>query len=578
MHPVISKKKGEAPTRALTIALSLLLVSIFFPTLLFAERMDVSPTTGSYVVGRTFPMRIFLSTEQAVNAVSGEIKFSADKLEVVSLSKTDSIVNLWVQEPSFSNETGRINLEGVILNPGYTGTNGRILTVNFRAKATGTALVSFANASTLANNGEGTNILKSSGTASYLIANSTITPTPEPPPLPVGLAITSSTHPDQSKWYQSSDPEFSWRNDRTVTEVFLSFGRRKGTPTVSYIPPVSSKSLDNVEDGVWYFNVQQRTDKGLGTVASFRFQIDSVKPEFLDITELARADRTDPVAKFRFNASDAMSGVDYFDIQIDDAHIGTWPEDKASNYATPPMGPGKHTLLVKAVDRAGNYLVNTAEFVVEPIETPIIKNYNKELGTTQLLSVEGTAKPGYSVKVYVTDKENSEITAIGAVDRDGDFLVTLEAPLKSGAYKLWAEAVDTRGARSLPTEKYSVKVRPSAFVETGTSIVRFLTVLIPLLGLVLLLILMLMHFIKKMREVRRTLRKEIHDVEDVVHKSFADLKRQVKEQIGYLEAAHTRRQLTVEENRILKQLKAHIDAAEKVITKEVEHVKDDIDA
>ena len=66
-----------------------------------------------------------------MNAASGVISFPADKLEVVSLSKTGSVFTLWVQEPSFSNSAGTINFEGIVLNPGFIGAAGKTPTIKF---------------------------------------------------------------------------------------------------------------------------------------------------------------------------------------------------------------------------------------------------------------------------------------------------------------------------------------------------------------------------------------------------------------------------------------------------------------
>lgn len=127
-----------------------------------AASMYFSPSAGSYEVGKTFSVNVYVSSaDQAMNAASSIISFPADKLEVISLSKTDSIFTLWAQEPSFSNSAGTINFEGIMFNPGFKGLIGKLLTINFRVKASGSVLLSFLSGSVLANDGQGTNILTS---------------------------------------------------------------------------------------------------------------------------------------------------------------------------------------------------------------------------------------------------------------------------------------------------------------------------------------------------------------------------------------------------------------------------------
>src|SRR3989344_2949948 len=125
-----------------------------------AATLNFSPPSGTYNVGSTFSVNVNVeSANQAMNAASGIVSFPWDKLEVVSISKQGSIFSLWPAEPSFSNSAGTVSFEGIVLNPGYIGASGKILTLTFRARNTGQANVSFSSGSVLANDGTGANIL-----------------------------------------------------------------------------------------------------------------------------------------------------------------------------------------------------------------------------------------------------------------------------------------------------------------------------------------------------------------------------------------------------------------------------------
>lgn len=147
-----------------------------------AASIYFSPASGNYSVGRTFTINVNVSSaDQAMNAVQGVVTFSPEQLSAVGISKSGSIVSLWVQEPSINNATGRINFEGVVLNPGFTGSAARVLQITFKAKAEGPATVSLASASVLANDGQGTNILSQIGNAKYLLEAEVIAPRLLPP-------------------------------------------------------------------------------------------------------------------------------------------------------------------------------------------------------------------------------------------------------------------------------------------------------------------------------------------------------------------------------------------------------------
>lgn len=119
-----------------------------------------SPISPKVNAGDVFEVGVYVkSTEQAMNACETEISFQTDKLEVLSVSSKGSIFNLMVQNPSFSNQSGKINFSGVVLNPGFMGAAGKLLTLSLRAKTSGSAKLDFNSAQVLANDGIGTDIL-----------------------------------------------------------------------------------------------------------------------------------------------------------------------------------------------------------------------------------------------------------------------------------------------------------------------------------------------------------------------------------------------------------------------------------
>ncbi len=153
------------------------LVLLAFPLKTSADTLFISPLSGSYTEGQAFSVRVAVSsTRQAINAVSGTLSFPSDLLQVTSVSKGSSILTLWVQEPSYSNARGTVSFEGVVPNPGFSGSDGRVVTVTFRVVKSGGAKLTFANGSVLANDGYGTNILKTIGTANFTLSARPVAP------------------------------------------------------------------------------------------------------------------------------------------------------------------------------------------------------------------------------------------------------------------------------------------------------------------------------------------------------------------------------------------------------------------
>lgn len=144
-------------------------VILFFCLVNFSEAASISFFTPSkaYNVGSDIVLSILVSNgSMPASGVSGLISFPANLVSISSISTDDSIVSHWIQEPSFSNSTGHINFETVLLS-GFTGNLGKLITITFKAKAVGTASIKFIagslvtaddNVSDVLLNSEGTSI------------------------------------------------------------------------------------------------------------------------------------------------------------------------------------------------------------------------------------------------------------------------------------------------------------------------------------------------------------------------------------------------------------------------------------
>lgn len=345
--------------RPRTFLFSLAFAVFLLPHTSLAAILSFTPVNTSVQVGDSFTVVVRVSSsDQAMNAVSGTLSFSTDLLRVSSVSKTNSVLTLWVQDPSFSNANGTIDFSGVVPNPGYTGTGGQVLSMIFVAKKTGTATLTFSSSSVLANDGNGTNILTSANPTSVFITQTRAQPTPTPSkPLDAVLLarITSSTHPDQTKWYKLSHAVFDWTNAQGVSAVRLGYDENaSGKPSVLYSDPISHKELD-LADSIWYFYVQQRGLSGWGPVSTYRVQTDTVPPDPFTVTFLngTTTTKVGSTIAIQFATQDALSGIDYYQVVIDGKELIVGAEEGSKPYAI-SGNLGTHTLSVRAYDKAGN--------------------------------------------------------------------------------------------------------------------------------------------------------------------------------------------------------------------------------
>jgi hypothetical protein len=577
--------------------LVLIILTASSPLVLRADTLTLSPSNGSYSVGKSFPVTVYVSSvSQSVNAVSGTITFPTDKLQVVSVSKASSILTLWVSDPTFSNSDGTVSFEGVVPNPGFQGSAGRIITINFKVVGSGAATVKWSTASELANDGSGTNILRNLNTASFILGAGSPTDTIAPVAVPTtparapagGVLVTSSTYPDQKKWYTADQGKFSWRLSDNVTAIKILVGKLPNSDaTVLYDPPIEEKTVSDIEDGVWYFHLSAKTAQGYGPTTHYKFNVDSTAPDSFDIKAIDSDDQTDPKPKFSFNAVDSTSGIDHYTVQIDSSEAVTWRDDGSGIYEPRALGPGSHTLLAKAYDAAGNSTPASIDFTVVPIKGPKITSYTEKVTATSPLVVRGITEPGYKAEIRLTKAGlsklvsgslDSAITQSVASDENGAFSLAIDTDkLPSGAYDLSAVSIDKRGARSEPTAPATVLINASWLQSIGSSVLSTLAVAVPVISLLVLLALALMHGFHRVRMTNRKFRSELQNVERLVDKAFILLKEDVEDSIRLLEHTKSKRRLTGEEEAIIERFRANIRDADKVIHNEMKKIEREID-
>lgn len=352
----------------------IIVASFLLPSATFAASLDLSPIQTSIGAAGTFTETVFVSsTDQAMNAISGTISFPTELLQVVSVSKSGSVLSLWVQDPTYSNSDGTISWSGVVPNPGFTGGRGRVFSIQFRAKKAGAASVSFSSSSqVLANDGNGSDILSDTGSASVTITTSSAT---TPASVPASSAtsanntdllarITSSSHPDQTQWYNLAHAVFDWTNAQGVSTIRLGYDQNAaGAPTIVYTDAISHKELD-LDDGISYLHVQEKGSSGWGPVSSYRVQIDTVPP--LPFTVTFPQGTTTPVgspASALFATTDELSGIDHYQVAIDGKEFTITADEGSRAYAISPE-PGAHMLLVRAYDKAGNFSLSNGRFFI----------------------------------------------------------------------------------------------------------------------------------------------------------------------------------------------------------------------
>jgi len=471
-----------------------------------AADMYFSPAKGSFRASQSFTVNIHVnSSDQAMNAMSGVVSFPVDKLEVVSLSKTGSIVSFWVQEPSFSNSTGVINFEGVIFNPGFSGSAGRILSINFRAKESGQASLRLSSGAILANDGQGTNILVSMGQGNYQIAAKQVQSEsatsselgvekkidqlkPENQANPNNiqnplLPVVSSSHGAPDSWSSHNKVVLSWLLPSDVEEISYELNRNpKTNPKFSTKDKINQKTYSDLLDGVWYFHINFKNQFGWGEVMHYKIMIDSSPPLIREI-KFQIKDSSDPNPRIILDAKDNESSVVKHEIHLSGNGRHETYETINSNFQLPKQSPGKYQITVKSFNGAGNYTVSHSVLEIVPIGPLKIISAPSALTVNEPLFFKGHSLSNVLVKFFLKSSLTKEIFTEEFFTDKADWSYTGPANLPDGKYEAWFQIQDERGALSLPSEKIKFSIDSCSRLNFGKFRAKYSHVLIIILTL-----------------------------------------------------------------------------------------------
>lgn len=544
-----------------------------------AATMSVSPGTGVYATGATFTVKVNVnSSGKSINAAEGTLSFNPSELSVVSVSRGSSIFNLWVGEPSFSNSAGTISFSGG-LPSGYTGSNGNIMSITFRAKGSGAVKVNFSSGSVLANDGAGTNVLTSMSGGTFTINAAAPTPEAEevvveyvaPANTPGAPKITSSTHGDSNAWHTAKEAVLNWELPGGVTAVrTLLDDRASSVPTKVYDSPIRTITLSDLDEGVSYFHVQFKNADGWGKVSHYRLAVDSEKPSSITIDKPADFDPNNPEQQLAVSVVDATSEVKKFKVQIDNGEAFEYVKENASStIKLPALGPGYHTVVVEAFDEAGNSIIGNYSFEVQSFEKPIFTEYPAEINEQVIPVIKGTTRPNSTVEVILTKLGAEPTTYEVKSDESGTFTFIPEGRFSTGVYELTARATDQYGAKSLDADAVRIAVQQPGLIRIGSFLVSVLSVVIPLIVLTVFTIIGGWYLVRYLRRFRKQIRKESVEALDILHREFGVLQSELRHQESLMAESRKTKKLTKAESDMIEVLDRALQASQKNVEKEI---------
>ncbi|MFZ2500981.1 MAG: cohesin domain-containing protein [Minisyncoccia bacterium] len=129
---------------------------LFLPTAVSAATVSIRATPINIGVSDVVRVDVILNSAVPANAFSGTLSYSKTLLEPVAVSDGNSIISMWITRPAISTSSAPMTFAGITPG-GFSGTDGMLFSVLFRAKAVGSTKVSLGEIEVLRNDGVGGN-------------------------------------------------------------------------------------------------------------------------------------------------------------------------------------------------------------------------------------------------------------------------------------------------------------------------------------------------------------------------------------------------------------------------------------
>ena len=322
------------------------------PYIIYNSTMEIEPE--SLTINRDFEHSVavnILTGGESINVVDVEVNYDPLLARVEEIKTTNSFCqNNFFIEQEIDNDAGSVQVICGLPTPGFNELRGTAFELVFQPIRTGRLLFDFGeDAKILANDGMGTNVLRDTTGASFLIISGGENTMSNKS----NIVVFSPTHSNVTKWYKSRNPVFTW-NDLDSYKYGYVFDRNPKTePNGEVFTKDTIASLETKEDGIHYFHLFATAENGDTKISHYPVRIDSTPPIPPSIKASADEVSTGEVVRFEFSSLDELSRLQrtfYVKLRDDGVFFPTGPQ---LFIAFPKKG--KQRITVRVFDRANNY-------------------------------------------------------------------------------------------------------------------------------------------------------------------------------------------------------------------------------
>ena len=452
-----------------------------------AADLKIISNSGSLGIGQRFTVDVSVNTaDTPINAAQAVISFPNNILEVVDIGLSGSVFRFWVELPEVSNANGTVTFVGGT-SSGVSGESAHLLTIEFKTKGVGSGTIIGQDVVIAASDGLGTNVFNDVIPANIQVGSSVVPSVPisggqtstfvESPQAVTRTAVQSSKlpkepvlrvslYPEPEDWYNYQGELIAlWDVPNDITKVAVAVDKQPNTvPDDIEDSLFTGKNLGILDEGVWYVHTQFRNNIGWGAVAHQRVAIDITPPIAFNI-KIDNDKSDNPTPSISFDTQDSLSGLFNTKIYVDGNEV---LRSTSTVAVLPVQPPGKHKLLVRAYDEAGNSSEDEIQFEIIPLPTPIIEFVTQSASQEEPIYISGESIQNGFVEIAMYNDKGQEVYS-GGVETDGfgKWNVAIEESLAGGSYAISVEAKDIRGARSFAQEIQDIKVKPRTIISLG---------------------------------------------------------------------------------------------------------------
>jgi len=305
------------------------------------------------VFDRRFPQRISVlldSGGEAINTIRLSMEYNPAELKVQSVDMDRSICKHFIVS-EHNSQTGHIEMECIIPNPGFKGSSAVLTDLFFKAEeeTTLSSLHFLSDSEVLANDGLATNVLRMAIDSTIRFEDGQALENQD------RLIVFSPTHSNPERWYSKKTVFVSWA-PAVIGSVSLD-GENPATSPFG-LPPLKKIIA---EEGKHFIHINAKNARGETVSGSLAVRIDTTPPEVLTLAASETKIKPGGLVRFMAAGSDSLSGLQrVFYLKINDEvffPIGT-------EIQVPFPQAGNYTVTLRAYDKAGNYREVSKNIVV----------------------------------------------------------------------------------------------------------------------------------------------------------------------------------------------------------------------